>query len=551
MLTIIFLSIIIIIIILLLISKPKSKPNIKSTPKSNISEILSVIPLDIVLNKNYGKNINQILSYFPIYYINLDRSTSRYENMKNQIDFYEVKNIFRISAINGNELQDTRQGIIEITPTISLKYTNSASNFIKTELGCTLSHLKAIYTSYLNDDQFSIIMEDDVGFGLIPFWEVTLKDIIDNAPKDWQIISLWCSKKECLKIKGYLPYPKYTCWGAVCYVISRSGMESVLKCVKDNTIHLHDPLQADYLYATTYGYTIKPLFYLMSTQSTIADSPKIEASQSYRNIKYYMQDIFYKLPKLIISNNPENNQLIPKNILKILITENGEIPLVKQYILGCVQSWIEFNPDYNFVLFDEKDCVKFLKERFPEKVLESYNALKPYAYKSDLVRICWLYQYGGVYSDFRMKLLVPLKEIIKPNISFCIPNDFIIDNGCENPLVNGFMAFTPNNPILKKIIDTICYNVSIKYYGRCPLCLTGPVVVGNSARSIVGGKGPFVQGIHNWQNNIYEILQFDKNYITQNGKNIIEVKPKKNEFNSDISTGNVYWKLWNDKDVYN
>lgn len=761
--------------------------NVKSSSKN-------IIKMDSILRQgylNHKKNISKILSNFPIYYINLDRSLDRYKSMEEQIKFYDIKNIFRISAVDGKKLENLRNGKIEISPGKFFTYINKATKFSPAELGCTLSHLKSIYTAYTNGDEYAIITEDDIGFGLVPFWQKNLKDIINEAPKDWQILSLWSNRKECLNNKGFLPYPEYTCWGTTCYVISRSGMISVLKCIKDSVIFLHDPIQADlyiYLYATTYTYTKSPLFYLVGGESTISTSSvnnQIDWEQSSKNISYYILDadnnivkksssnnteipkiihqtwktttlpysykkwskwitelhpdwthniwtddenrrfisenypwfletydnydkhikrvdavryfllyhyggvymdmdmttlknidlimkpgyaifgyqlhdkdaktsianafmacspkhplfemliyglrftkdnevlyatgpgyltsminkyrgddiiiyempiiythewdskdsiltqcsvdlgicrerypesytitfwtgswlgkeLLYELPRISYGNGIQYNQLIPKNMVKILITGDETIPLIPEYILNCVESWTKLNPEYNFFLLDMKDCSQFLQKHFPEKVINAFNLLKPYAYKCDLVRICWLYINGGVYSDFRMTLLKPLKDIIKPDVFFCLPNDAVINN-CKNPLSNGFICSVPGNPILGEIIDRICNNVLGKYYGDDPLCITGPALVGDIVRSMVGGKGYFNPGIYYVGDLKYEIIEFPgKNspYIIQNKENIIKVKPKEDKFNTDITSGNVYWKMWENKDVY-
>jgi mannosyltransferase OCH1-like enzyme len=258
----------------------------------------------------------------------------------------------------------------------------------------------------------------------------------------------------------------------------------------------------------------------------------------------------YQLPQHVKPTDTGSDQLIPKKMVKILITSDEDLPLVPKYLLNCVQSWINLNPDYELFILDHKGCVKFIKENFPPKVLQSYNSLKPYAYKCDLARICWLYIHGGVYSDFRMEILKPLNEIIEPDTFFCISDDYIIDNGCQNPLINSFIASVPKNPFLGKIIDKICDNVANKYYGKSPLCITGPVVVGETIRSIVGGTGKFIPGIYTWNGHKYEILHFTTKYIERNNENIILVKPKKPEFDSDIKTGNIYWKMWSKHDVY-
>jgi mannosyltransferase OCH1-like enzyme len=265
-----------------------------------------------------------------------------------------------------------------------------------------------------------------------------------------------------------------------------------------------------------------------------------------------IQKNLYKIPKFVRAKKLDDyDQLIPKNIIKIFINSNDD-EYVPEIIYDCIKSWLDLNPEYNFICLNNSDCVKFLKKYFPEKVLKCYNILKPYAYKCDLARLCVLYVFGGVYSDLRMKLLYPLKEILKPDIFFCLPNDRIIDNDCKNPLCTGFIASTPNNPIVAKTIDNICNNILNNYYGKCPLHPTGPVVLGNTVREIVGGDyTEFKEGVYVWENKLYEILFHPGGVIKQRNKIIVITKPKHDEFSKDIPSGNVYWKMWKNKDIYN
>jgi mannosyltransferase OCH1-like enzyme len=60
---------------------------------------------------------------------------------------------------------------------------------------------------------------------------------------------------------------------------------------------------------------------------------------------------------------------------------------------------IEQNPEFEFKLFNEKECSKFIKNNFSDDVYDAYVRLIPYAYKCDLWRYCVLYIHGGIYLD--------------------------------------------------------------------------------------------------------------------------------------------------------
>jgi mannosyltransferase OCH1-like enzyme len=64
------------------------------------------------------------------------------------------------------------------------------------------------------------------------------------------------------------------------------------------------------------------------------------------------------------------------------------------------------NPEFEYFLYDDKMCRKFIKEHFHEEVVFAFDKLKPGAYKADLWRYCVLYIHGGIYLDinFREKI---------------------------------------------------------------------------------------------------------------------------------------------------
>jgi mannosyltransferase OCH1-like enzyme len=267
----------------------------------------------------------------------------------------------------------------------------------------------------------------------------------------------------------------------------------------------------------------------------------------------------YKLEKYIPAKlNIKKQQLIPYNIFKILLLDENELPLVPEYLFNSINSWKILNPEYNIFLFDKNDCINFLKKNFDTNVLKAFNFVKPFSYKCDLMRLCLLYIYGGIYSDIRMTLLKPLKNIIKEDIDFICSVDK--NNNNISPLANGFLAAIPKHLFIKKSIDTIVNNILNKYYGDTPLDPTGPTAFGLTINKIINNgqiiKTPFLAGIYNFKNYKYELLNLkfinkDKVFITQNNDEIILVKPKKDKIDTDFKNSNVYWEMWKNKDIYN
>src|SRR5439155_442477 len=113
----------------------------------------------------------------PVYYINLDRSPERNEHMQTQLQKFKVKEWKRIQGIEGPN-----------DP--SIIYTNDFKDMTPGEIGCSLSHLRAIKTAYDNGLESVLIMEDDASFEYVPFWNFTLSRYIQDLPSDWHILQL-------------------------------------------------------------------------------------------------------------------------------------------------------------------------------------------------------------------------------------------------------------------------------------------------------------------------------------------------------------------------
>ena len=167
----------------------------------------------------------------PLYYINLDRSKERLDNITNTInntnELLINKNIqfkpTRISAIDGKNIENLKTLFINNELPI---------NITPYEIACSCSHLMAIKKAYDNNDNLAIICEDDID--LTPFY--------DNY--DYFIENLKFLSKDCEIIQGYITNdPNYSIsykfiynfipwklnyYGLLLYIITRKGMKNII-----------------------------------------------------------------------------------------------------------------------------------------------------------------------------------------------------------------------------------------------------------------------------------------------------------------------------------
>jgi GR25 family glycosyltransferase involved in LPS biosynthesis len=147
------------------------------------------------------------------FYINLERSTDRKQHMHQLFKTYGIHDYQRVEAIDGNTIQHT-------DPRLS-----------RYEEATTMSHLKAIEEFYKSDLESAIICEDDISLEWIDLWKKSLNQIINNAPKDCEILqlayTLYPHNFQHIK-QDYNPFLLVTYNGAMAYYITRAAAEKIL-----------------------------------------------------------------------------------------------------------------------------------------------------------------------------------------------------------------------------------------------------------------------------------------------------------------------------------
>lgn len=197
------------------------------------------------------------------------------------------------------------------------------------------------------------------------------------------------------------------------------------------------------------------------------------------------------------------------------------------------------NPEFNFYFFDEYSSESFLRESFEENVINAYLKLKPKQYKSDLLRLCAVYLFGGIYVDIKFRT-------VKPMINYALLNESMFaKNDWENKVFNGFFITKPKDQIIKKCIEKIVSHVENNYYGPDPHWPTGPGVLGDV----------MVENQYNAPNEIIHFVLEDNDIHSIIDKRTNETilrqyKMYRQEQNKD-SSHKYYWYSWEDKEIYN
>ena len=146
------------------------------------------------------------------------------------------------------------------------------------------------------------------------------------------------------------------------------------------------------------------------------------------------------------SNKNKSTDSIPKVIYQTYI-DKTKIP---NKVYNNIK---KYAPDYKHIIYNDKECIKFLKDNYPLNVLNAFYTLKKGAHKADLFRYCILYKYGGVYLDIKTHLIKPISRLF--NKKKCLYSVIAI---YRKSIYQGIIATPPKNPIFKKLIDLIILN---------------------------------------------------------------------------------------------
>ena len=222
------------------------------------------------------------------YWINLDRSVERRQYMEDVLKNINVKNQ-RITAVDGKNMsiQDFNKYFI-FTPQ---KYTNY-------EYACLLSHLNAVLEFSKSNNNYALILEDDITLDFSEYWNKKISEIIFNAPKDWDILMMGHNTYYNLTEEYTEFNDNIGLWGAFAYIINKkAAINFINKIYVNNKFELVDNfkhLSDHYIYEANKTYMYKyPYFSILTNSSTIHNQNlKGHKLTQYKAIKVWLKEKF-------------------------------------------------------------------------------------------------------------------------------------------------------------------------------------------------------------------------------------------------------------------
>lgn len=142
-------------------------------------------------------------------------------------------------------------------------------------------------------------------------------------------------------------------------------------------------------------------------------------------------------------------------------------------------TWITKNPNWTYKCWNLIDCLKLMKQHFPEH-LDMYNSYYYPIQKCDCIRYCMLFRYGGLYADMDYYCNRPWDEVLENYTSDLYITETPNKLHDEVHISNSLMYSKPNHPFWKHMLIEMEQNrVMPIYYSKHVTIMytTGPGII--------------------------------------------------------------------------
>lgn len=179
------------------------------THKKSVRDNFNTLGMDFPYN-----NINKLEGFPSVYYLSLEESVDRRENLENQFKELGITNINPIISKRFKECNDVIHG----------KYVHSLTDASK---GCCTSHMRCI-KKWLDetDEEYGFFCEDDLSLETVKYWNFAWNDFIDYLPEDWECVQLMWVRDEMTGVSLRERY--FNDWAATAYILKRNRAKKII-----------------------------------------------------------------------------------------------------------------------------------------------------------------------------------------------------------------------------------------------------------------------------------------------------------------------------------
>lgn len=202
----------------------------------------------------------------------------------------------------------------------------------------------------------------------------------------------------------------------------------------------------------------------------------------------------------------------------------------------------QFFPDHEVKVWSISDVRNEMIAGQEYELLECFDRLIPFAYKSDVASYFLVKKYGGWYTDLNNFFVAP-----PPSVAECTMYLFkdVHDEPAPWSISTSIFYAQAESPALNKAIELVIENCKTHWIGNTPLCVTGPTVFG-SAIATVG----LVPGV-NYHTGQFIFQEEQKVFTTRENDLFALYKPGGlGHGNSGVRGGNNYSELWWKRRIY-
>lgn len=212
----------------------------------------------------------KLYNFPPVYYISLEESIDRQENLNKEFYNWGVSNYTASIFKRFNECNDVIHG--------SLVHTLNSSN-----KGASTSHLKNIKKWLTETDEpYAIFFEDDVSFETVSYWPFAWEQFMDQLPDDWEAIQLMWVRPHMVKIEFRKRYPDD--WSATAFMLKREYGQRLIDrfMISDNEFNYEmgslQPIVENVLFASGNVYTVPLFIEEINLPTTFINAPEFDNS---------------------------------------------------------------------------------------------------------------------------------------------------------------------------------------------------------------------------------------------------------------------------------
>lgn len=170
---------------------------------------------------------NSKLSNIPIYIHTIPRLVERQHKMREQMQKLGYTNYQFYYGLDKNEMNLNSWTLPDgITRTIRVP-----SKERHVLVAHTLSMLSLMQVFYASGEPYMLLLEDDVSLCLLPGWDMSIQEMMEQAPSDWRILSLIPHGSK--STQKYKPYKdNFSC---AAWIFTREAAKTILDTIVSDT----------------------------------------------------------------------------------------------------------------------------------------------------------------------------------------------------------------------------------------------------------------------------------------------------------------------------